>query len=80
MKVICSYCRTSLGEKEPLDSDLVSHGMCEECVEYFTRQWDGLPLGEYLDRFESPVLVVDKDCRILAANQGMADMLGKGER
>jgi hypothetical protein len=80
MKVLCSYCRTSLDDKEPLDNDIVFHGICEDCLKYYKQQWKGLSLGEYLDRFESPVLVVDKDCRILAANQGMADMLGKGER
>lgn len=80
MKVICSYCHKRLDDKESLDNDLVSHGMCEECVEYFKQQWDGQSLGEYLDRFEFPVLVVDEGCRLLAANKEMADMLGKGER
>ena len=80
MQVICSYCRASLGEKEPLDNDLVSHGMCEECIEYFTRQWNGLSLGEYLDRFDVPVLVADEEFHIIAANQEMADMLGKEDR
>lgn len=80
MKVICSYCRKKLDDKEPFDSDIVSHGMCEACIEHFSRQWGGQSLGEYLDQFKFPVLVVDNTCRILAANQEMADMIGRGER
>lgn len=80
MKVICSYCRKSLDDKEPFDSDILSHGMCEECLEHFTRQWDGPSMGEFLDRFEFPVLVVNESCRILAANQKMADMIGRTDR
>ena len=80
MKVICSYCRKKLEDKEPFDIDVVSHGMCEDCMDHFSRQWDGQSMGEYLDRFECPVLVVDNACRILAANQEMADMIGRTER
>ena len=80
MKIICSFCRVDLGEKEPLDGDSVTHGMCDACSDHFGRQWDGLDLGEYLDRFDRPVLAVNRDGRIVAANQPMADMLGRSER
>ena len=48
MRIVCSYCRAELGKKEPLDVDVVTDGMCEPCFEHFTRQWEGLRLGEYL--------------------------------
>jgi PAS domain-containing protein len=80
MKIICSFCRADLGEKEPFDVDSVTHGMCDACADHFGRQWAGLDLGEYLDRFDRPVLAVSQDGRIVAANQLMADMLGKSER
>jgi PAS domain-containing protein len=80
MKIICSFCRVDLGYKEPLDGDSVTHGMCDACSDHFGRQWDGLDLGEYLDQFDHPVLAVNGDRRIVAANQRMADMLGKSER
>jgi len=66
--------------REPRDSDLVSHGICEPCLAYFSAQWGGLSVGEYLDRFTFPVLVVTGDRRVVAANQPMADRLGKSER
>ena len=80
MKIICSFCRADLGEKEPLEVDVVTHGMCDACADHFGRQWAGLGLGEYLDRFDRPVLAVNQDGRVVAANQAMADMLGKSDR
>ena len=80
MRVICSYCRGEIGEKEPLDDNRTTHSMCAECVEHFSKQWDGLKLGKYLDSFEAPVLVVNAEGRTVAANQRSADMLGKCER
>jgi hypothetical protein len=37
-------------------------------------------MGEFLDRFEFPVLVVNENCRILAGNHKMADMIGRSDR
>jgi len=80
MKVVCSFCRVELGDKEPLDGDSVTHGMCDSCADHFGQQWDGLGLGEYLDRFDCPVLALNGDRRVVAANQAMADLMGKSER
>ena len=77
MRVVCSYCQTDLGEKEPKDDPAVSHGMCRGCHAHFRRQWRGLSLSEYLDDVPSPVIVVDEDVRLIAANQGAAELLGK---
>lgn len=80
MKVVCSYCRCSLPDKEPFDDSSVSHGMCENCLEHFAPQWRGQTLGEYLDMFDFPVFVVDMDRRMAAINTRMARLLGRQER
>lgn len=80
MKVICSYCRKKLPDKEPFDSDETSHGMCKECYIHFSKQWLGLELGEYLDQFDSAVMAVDQDARIIGANLSMAKMLDMEDR
>jgi len=77
MKMICSYCRRSYGEKEPLDDDRTSHGMCNDCFAYFARQKSGLPLDDYLDGFEVPLLIVNKEGRIAALNKKAAVRLEK---
>jgi PAS domain-containing protein len=80
VKVICSYCRKKIGEKEPINDDSVSHGMCQECYDYYKEQVNGLPLDKFLDRFEIPLLVVDKNVRIVAANKMFEKMTGRSHR
>jgi hypothetical protein len=77
MKIICSYCRKPCGEKEPLNDDRTSHGMCYDCFDHFERQAKGLKLDEYLDDFEAPILIVNKECRIAALNKKAAARLEK---
>jgi PAS domain-containing protein len=81
MKVVCSYCKADMREVEPYDDQGLSHGMCDDCFNHFMRQWEGLRLGEYLDDFDFPVIVVTGDeKRVAAVNQRMAEMLGKSQR
>jgi PAS domain-containing protein len=69
-----------MGEKEPLEDTSLTHSMCPTCYEHYNRMWEGLSLGEYLDDFEQPVIIVEGEGRVVAANQAMADMLGKSDR
>jgi len=32
MKRICAWCNKDMGEKEPLEDESVTHGMCMECL------------------------------------------------
>ncbi len=77
MEVICSYCNRHIGEKEPLDDQRLSHGMCDACRVYFERQIDGLPLDRYLDGFEAPVMIVNGEGRLVASNEMAAAVCGK---
>jgi len=80
MKTICSYCRSDMGETEPLEDQRVSHGLCPECAARYQRKCHSQTFGEYLDNFDFPILIVDGNVRINAANYLMARMLGKSER
>jgi hypothetical protein len=79
MRLVCSYCRDFLGHIEPLEDQRISHGMCRVCADHFEKQWKGMDLGEYLDTFEEPVVGIDSECRILAANTAAAGMMGKDQ-
>ena len=79
MRVICSYCRKRIGEKEPFNDNTTSHGMCKECFNYFMEQIKGLSLDKYLDKFETPVLIVNKDCRVVASNEIARNVTGKSQ-
>lgn len=80
MRRICAYCGKDLSEGPTQDDDLISHAMCEACYHYYSAQWEGLSLSEYLDRFDLPVVIVDPAGRLLAANQPAADMMGKSRQ
>ena len=72
MKVVCSYCEKFIREKPPLDDPTPTHAICADCFEHYAAQWDGQSMGEFLDRFDSPVVAVDDDVRVLALNHSMA--------
>lgn len=80
MELICSYCRRHLGSKAPLEDPRISHGMCDECRIHFERQIDGLPLDRYLDGFDAPVMIVDGEGRMAAANEMAAAICGKPQK
>ena len=80
MKMICSYCRRPCGDKEPMDDDRTSHVMCDDCFDYFERQIQGLKLDEYLDEFEAPILIVNKEGRVVALNEKAAARLEKPQK
>ena len=75
MKVTCAYCGCSLPEKEPLDSDELSHGICEQCLSEYALRWAGTTMDDYLAQFDVPVLVVDRDARVLGINPSMKALL-----
>lgn len=31
MQVMCSWCKERLGQKEPFESDAITHGICQQC-------------------------------------------------
>jgi PAS domain-containing protein len=76
VRVVCSYSHKSLGTKPPLRDGSLSHGMCRECGEHFGRQWSGLSHDQYLDRFDFPILLVEGEGRIVAANRAAGTLLG----
>lgn len=76
MRLICSYCRRTIRADPTARVTDVSHGMCEACSAHFGRLWAGMPLDEYLDGLGRPVLLTDKEGRVLAMNQALADLIG----
>lgn len=80
MVTVCSYCGCTISGSGPREPLQVSHGICEDCYQHYSRQWDGLTVGEYLDQFEAPVALISAEGRILAANQRFADRLGRPAR
>ena len=80
MKVVCSYCNANMPDKEPYNNDSVTHTICLECFGYFQKQLGGQPLEQYLDNFEAPIMIMDAEARIGAANEKVAELTGKPRR
>jgi len=77
LRAVCSYCHKDMGRRPPLNDGGLTHAMCPDCDAYFGRQWAGQSLGEYLDRFAFPVMLIERQGRVVAANQAAGAMLGK---
>ena len=51
--------------------------MCEDCYDHMMRQLDGVSFDEYLEGFDFPVVLVDEEGRLAAANHKALDALNK---
>ena len=79
MKVVCSYCRKEMGRKYPFRQNIVSHGICQDCYDYYQDQMDGLALDQFLNKFDAPLMVVDTEGRVVSSNKKAAEMGGKSQ-
>ena len=77
MLVVCAYCRKTISDSRGGGACDVSHGMCQACADLYGRLWNGMPLSEYLDTLDAPVIVVNGDGCVLGANQKLAHLLGR---
>jgi hypothetical protein len=75
MRVVCSYCRIFM-RNEPSAGYGVSHGMCPECDAYFERLWGGMALNEYLEELPHPVVLMNEQARVVAANSRAEGLVG----
>lgn len=66
IRVVCCYCKKQVKTKAS-DIDAVSHGVCDDCLPLMVREL-GQPLSEFLDELSQPVLVVQDNARVIAAN------------
>ncbi len=80
MHAICAYCGISLGERGAADDESVTHGICEPCADWLVHRSHGLDLSEYLDGFEVPVAIFDREVRLVACNQKFSALVGKPVR
>ena len=78
MKVICSFCRKDICEIAPLSDKSIKYGTCNECHAMFAEKIQGITLDRIIDEFETPILVVDEDCRIVASNKLASHIAGLG--
>ncbi len=77
MKIICSYCRLDLGEKEPFEDKSLSHSICPKCMDYQQIMMEGLSIEQYLDILEVPVVIINDESRVVGINNLAEKLIGK---
>ncbi len=75
IRVVCCYCKKQVRTKES-EYDAISHGVCDRCLPLMVRDL-GQPMSEFLDELRPPVLVVQDNARVIAANAAARSMLSK---
>ncbi len=78
IRYICAECQVELRPPEQLDEvqEHVSHGLCRSCIAKEMKQL-GLSLSDYLNELRQPVLVLDKNSRVITVNEPGQRVLGK---
>jgi hypothetical protein len=76
MSVVCAWCGATIGYDDLVRP--VSHGICEKCGRTVHFQ-EGVPLQEFLDALEAPVLAVDSDVLVKVANRRARTLLKKDD-
>ena len=77
MERFCSFCACYLGVKEPVSDTRRTHGICPDCLEHVLRQQGEQSFDAYLDQFDAPVLIIDGQGRVAAANGAALELLNK---
>ena len=79
MNKVCAWCRKNLDDSSSADGDdphPVSHGICADCARK-VMETESESVASYLDRFPGPVLLVEGEGLIVAANGRGLGLLGK---
>lgn len=74
MKTVCSFCGMVI--REGSGDDGVSHGICPACFDEIRNRY-GFNARKFLELFDAPVLLVDDDARVMAANRLAVTLAGR---
>lgn len=77
MKKECAWCKKELETDALTEKHLISHGICNHCMNNILTMMGKNTLVEFLDKLSYKVMLVSKEGRVLGANQEMQDTLGK---
>lgn len=71
MKTLCAWCKKPVNyenDEVPSQENPVSHGICKDCAQMMFKELTE-PIETFLDRFDIPILVIDANEGVMAANQ-----------
>ena len=50
MNIVCAWCNTQMGEREPLDDKSETHGICKPCLRNLMREQNAVAIKKSADR------------------------------
>jgi hypothetical protein len=78
MKLVCAWCGVGM-ERSGYDQTpegTTSHGLCRECSLALASQDEGTTLQRHIDSIPTPILLIDSENKVLAANARACEILG----
>jgi len=69
MDILCEHCHKVVGSVVHHTDPNLGPTLCPECGDHFLAEYGGVSLGEYLDKFEEPMMVFNDDLRVVACNR-----------
>lgn len=79
MRHVCAWCGAKLSDDTEGNDQEISHGICPSCRKFFLANVRDVTMGDFLDRMNYPVLVVDDDVRAVDGNSIALDFIGKSK-
>lgn len=79
MKLVCAWCGAAIerfGYDQTPDG-ATSHGLCHGCSSALVWQDEGTTLQRHIDSIPAPVLLIDSENKVLAANARASEILGR---
>ncbi len=78
MHTICAWCHKDISTEEwnPSKNDSVSHGVCEDCAQFF-RSNKPTSIEKFINRIDIPIIVIDKNTDVLSANKYASVLFNK---
>ncbi len=77
MKRVCAWCKKEFSPKDSQpQSAVVTHGICDACRAFFESNTPK-PLHAFLNGFPAPILCMDGNARVIAANEAACTLLGR---
>ncbi len=80
IKNICAWCQAELDpaeEGDALAGELISHGICQACLEQLFAEYEAVGLLEFINSIALPVIVLGPDAEVHAANEKACTLLCK---
>ena len=77
MKKVCAWCRKEILPESVTEEEGISHGICETCRDYFFSPQGPPTFASFLDLLSVPVIVVDEEVKVAAANEKARQLLEK---